>query len=185
MKDLKGKKFNYLTVIKFVGIKNKNYCWLCQCDCGKQVIVNAGNLKSGHSKSCGCYNIKRAIETNTTHNMCFTKFYKKWRGMIYRCTNKNGKRYMDWGGRGITFDKKWKTFINFKKDMHQSYVKHYKKYGSKNTTLDRIDNNGNYELSNCKWSTIKEQCNNKRPYRKKTKLINADKKAIKTNDTMP
>lgn len=98
------------------------------------------------------------------------KLYKTWSGFKQRCFNSKNKSYSRYGGRGITVSKKWMNFDYFKEDMLQSYIEHLEKFGSKNTSLDRIDNNGNYCKKNCKWSTNEEQQNNRilEPMRKLT-----------------
>ncbi|MEI6532488.1 MAG: hypothetical protein WCO06_01470 [Candidatus Roizmanbacteria bacterium] len=126
---------------------------MCQCDCGtiKKVIIK--NLKSGVSQSCGCIRSKNLIERNTKHNKRHTKIWRIWQAMKNRCYNKNFTQYERYGGRGIKVCDSWKNeFISFYKDMGNPPV---------GKTLDRIDNNGNYEPSNCKWSTPREQMRNK------------------------
>lgn len=90
------------------------------------------------------------------------KFWKRWYNMIQRCENKNHNNYHLWGGRGIRVCERWKLFINFKYDMFDSYIIHKNINSSINTTLDRINVDGNYSKENCKWSTMKEQQNNRR-----------------------
>lgn len=96
-----------------------------------------------------------------------TSFYRVWVNIKQRCLNKNSSAYSNYGSRGIKVCKGWLKFENFKKDMYESYLKHIKEFGKKQTTIDRINNDGNYELSNCKWSTRKEQANNKRKRKRK------------------
>ena len=107
-----------------------------------------------------CPNCGHSVDLR--HGMYKTKFYTAWANAKARCNNKNSKGYKDWGGRGIKVCDRWKYFLFFKEDMYESYLKHVEKYGERNTTLDRTDNNGNYEPSNCRWITNKEQAHNKR-----------------------
>ena len=97
--------------------------------------------------------------------MTTTKFYRSYYSMKRRCYDENNDRYNNYGGRGIIVCDRWNDpengFINFKEDMYDSFLKHIEEYGEENTTIDRINVNGNYEPSNCKWSTNKEQSNNK------------------------
>jgi len=152
IRDLTGEKYNMLTVISFAYIKNFAF-WNCICDCGKEVVVAGKNIPSGHTKSCGCL--------NSTHHMTRTKFYKTWARIKSRCNDKNHPFYHRYGGRGILLYDKWNDFNEFKKDMYASYQEHIEKFGEKETTIDRIDNNEGYYPFNCKWSTWHEQNRNK------------------------
>ena len=143
----KGDKFNKLTAIKFCH-KDKHgcQCWFFKCDCGKEKVIVVNNVKNGHTKSCGCWK----------HGMTNTKTYYSWVSMKTRCFNKSDEHYKNYGARGITVCNEWlgkNGFQNFYKDMGERPRK---------KTLDRIDNDGNYELSNCRWATSKEQGNNQR-----------------------
>ena len=154
------KPFGKLTVIKFHH-KDDHYIrhYLCKCECGNYKIIAENHLKDGTTKSCGCHRIAARI---TCKNMTGTRFHNIWRSMKQRCDNKTCSAFPNYGGRGITYCDNWKVFNNFYDDMYQSYFHHIKKYGEKDTTLDRIDVNGNYELSNCRWATWEIQAKNKR-----------------------
>lgn len=170
--NLIGQKFYKLTVINFAYVKNGHSYWKCKCECGNFTIVMGNNLKTGSTKACGCF--PKGIKK---HGMCYTNFYKKWAGINSRCYNKKTQNYKNYGGRGITVCDRWKnSFENFRDDMYLSYKEHLKKFDIKNTQIDRINNDGNYELINCKWATCKEQSNNARfnhllTYKKQTLSI--------------
>lgn len=147
IKDLTGKKFGNLTVLNDTGKRGKSYnvIWNCLCDCGNEHEVNSGNLRSGMVKSCGCLNHKA---TNKSHGMYKTPTYNSWVSMKVRCNRKKNDNYHRYGGRGIKVCERWMVFENFFADMGER---------PEGMTLDRIDNDGNYEQSNCKWSTKQEQ----------------------------
>jgi hypothetical protein len=101
------------------------------------------------------------------HGMSNTRFYKIWSGILKRCLNENSQAFKNYGGRGITVCKEWKEdFLNFKEDMYPSYLEHVQKHGERNTSIERIDVNGNYEKSNCAWATRTTQNNNNRRVKK-------------------
>ena len=89
-----------------------------------------------------------------------TRFYRIWSKMKERCSDSKRHNYSSYGGRGITICDKWLRFVNFRDDMYENYLLHIEEFGESQTSIDRIDNDGNYELSNCKWSTNKEQGRN-------------------------
>lgn len=150
--NLVGKRFGRLTVIRFVEAKSENRYWECKCDCGNTIVRNTHHLKA--IKSCGCL----ALETRTKHNMSHSRLYGIWQNMKDRCFNTNNDRFNLYGGRGIQVCDDWLDFNKFKLwALANDY--------SDNLTLDRIDVNGNYEPSNCRWTTRLTQSNNTRQNR--------------------
>ena len=156
--------------------------WHCVCECGTERIVEAGALTTGHSRSCGCARKEYQSISLTRHGHSRCKgnkaspTYSTWHGMRNRCQNASHKQYADYGGRGIKVHEPWTLFENFLADMGER---------PEGKTLDRIDVNGNYEPSNCRWATQKEQSLNKRPatsHKKFLPLINASRSLIAAND---
>jgi hypothetical protein len=152
--DYVGSKHGRLTILAFEKEAKKPIKFYCLCECGNTKYVSYSNIS--RTKSCGCYRIEHGKNTKT-HGAAGktgtrTKAYSIWTNMKSRCTNTNLNKYKYYGGRGITYCKEWNKFENFLKDM-----------GNPNNgmTLDRINNNGNYEPLNCRWISMMDQAKNK------------------------
>ena len=156
--DLTGKRFGRLTVICRAENIGRQTMWACACDCGKHTTVMAVKLRSGNTKSCGCYRSELVSARNFKHGRgtAKNKTYNTWIHLKHRCFNSNDKQFCDYGGRGISVCDEWRNDFKTFYDWSMSH-------GYNDTlTIDRIDVNGNYEPSNCRWVTMKEQCRNKR-----------------------
>ena len=154
-----GERFFKLKVLNFVYVKKGKRYYSCLCDCGKIKNVRGVSLVSGNTKSCGCYSHSGL---RRTHGLTNTKIWKTWQNIKTRCFNKKRGCYKNYGGRGITVCEDWLKFENFYRDMNDSFEKHILLYGKKNTTIERINVNGNYCKGNCRWATYKEQRINQR-----------------------
>jgi hypothetical protein len=162
--DLVGKTFRCLTVLKYAGTRRsnglktlRNY-YLCRCKCGKELEIIRHSLVGLGKKlaiSCGC--TRRHAKARLTHGKSSAPVYRRWLNIITRCTNSSYRKWENYGGRGIQICDRWMDFNNFYADMGDvPFI---------GASIDRINNNGNYEPTNCKWSTRTEQGCNKRTNR--------------------
>lgn len=148
MKISAGQRFKRLVVERREGTNTHGEAmWLCRCDCGKTTSASTHNLRRGSSKSCGCL--------RKPHGLADSSTWKTWKAMRQRCSNPRSREFVRYGARGIKVCERWQSFANFLADMGER--------PSETHSLDRIDNDGNYEPGNCRWATVKEQSENKRP----------------------
>jgi len=159
--DLAGQRFGKLLVVGRSSNTSRVYFDVV-CDCGVKKSVQSRHLRSGAVVSCGCHR----RELSTSHGMYRTRPYRIWRGIIERCTNSSRPEYSSYGGRGIKVCERWHAFLNFWEDMKHRYAD--------NLSIDRIDNDGDYEPSNCRWATHKEQARNT----SRNRLVDLDGKKV-------
>lgn len=156
--DLSGKTFGHLKVISRLNSENGTTYWSCECICGKITRASRNNLQSGGHTSCGCVNKIRIGNLNKLHGESSRKISKEYRTWIHmngRCYTPTDHKYKNYGARGITVCDRWRaSYENFLADMGRA--------PSPKHSLDRKENNGNYEPGNCRWTTNKTQANNKR-----------------------
>lgn len=169
-KNMQGLRFGRLLVIGLSPERRRGQlCWLCHCDCGKEIVAVGGDLRGGNTKSCGCYRIERGrahgAQIRLRHGEARTgketPEYRIWASMLSRCENLNHKLYPDYGARGIKVCNRWHIFENFLADIGRrppGVIGKRPIY-----TIDRIDNDGDYEPGNVRWATWEQQNNNQRP----------------------
>ena len=169
--DITGQRFGRLTVLKFDRQDSfRQYMWTCKCDCGNVVSIRGYSLRSGNTQSCGCIQKETTIKFRQTHGQKKTRLYNTWQSMKQRCSTPSVSCYKYYGGRGIKVCEEWQKFEPF---YHWAINNGY----ADNLTIDRINVNGNYEPSNCRWITLKEQQMNTR--RNHYITLNGETKTLK------
>jgi len=168
-KDIAGQRFGRLVAIEDSGKRSHSHIlWRCICDCGNETLVTANNLLKGKTRSCGCLRTETTIERSTKHGGAHLPEYHVWTDIKNRCYNENCSHYRYYGGRGIQVCARWRdSFANFYSDMGPR--------PSPRHTIDRIDNDGDYEPDNCRWATYDQQSQN----RTSTKLTAQDVRDIR------
>lgn len=165
-KDLTGQRFGRLTVIECVQ-RSSRKCgptiWKCKCDCGTLKNIQSTHLVQGATKSCGCVYKDYLSNKNRKHGMTGQRFYRIWSGMLTRVRN---PKFTNYNGRGIGVCDRWLEFKNFQEDMYGEYLQHVEAHGEADTSIDRMDNDGDYCPENCEWATMAEQSINTRKNKK-------------------
>lgn len=155
-RNLAGMRFGKLTVIERAPDRPGNSCaiWRCICDCGNEKLKSSHDLKRAHAPSCGCWGRERISAAVSTHRRTKSKEYYCWAGIKQRCSNPKNLMYRHYGGRGIRICDRWsESFEAFLEDMG---------FAPPGTSIDRIDNDGDYEPGNCRWTTRDVQGKNRR-----------------------
>lgn len=177
MGEIVGSKINMLEVKGFYRNTEKGRVkvyYNCICECGNEVDIQRNKLITGHTRSCGCFRKKEISKRFKKHGMRETRFYQIWANMKARILNKRSTSFLDYGGRGIGISEDWLEFEGFKKDMYSSYLEHSREYGEADTSIDRIDPDGNYEKSNCRWATKEIQNSNTRNHKRVIEATNIE-----------
>lgn len=154
-RDLTGKRYGRLLILSLNRTRSHTY-WNCRCDCGKEIVAESYNISSGHTTSCGCYQSELIKKRNTIHGLTNHVLHGSWCKIIERCYTISSHAYKDYGGRGIKVCTDWLT--DFKKFYDWSIANGW----NENVDIDRINNDGDYEPSNCRYVHPRINCYNRR-----------------------
>jgi len=171
-RDLTGMRFGRLLVIERSAgrYKASSPWWFCVCDCGKGHESLSNYLRKGVARSCGCLRRDMTAARFKKHGQSHDRLYIRWTMMKQRCSNAKRHNYACYGGRGVSVCARWQSFDAFRDDMGEAFHAHVAAHGERDTTLDRVNSDGDYEPANCRWATMPQQLANRRWRRQKERV---------------